>query len=176
MLNIDFTALAAQICPPFLRLPVHLSFREVIVSQHQWLHDTAFLPFVEKTRRELSYNGQTKILEWALNNEFDPDTDTDSMRRIYILNNDTDLTPFFLYSKAEYDAGPPPVKRYLYRKDEYDLGPPPAPQYLFNYAEYVLPIGFQVFVPTDLADMETAIRAFINRYKYACTTYEIIYL
>jgi hypothetical protein len=143
-----------------LRQPVHLAWLRAlhrpVVELYGWFAD-----FVATSRTELSYNGQTLMLEKALNDRFDP-----VFRRIKIINSDTELSPVYLNFVAELQ---PPVPVYFVAENE-------APLYLDKWVNYTNQVGFTVQLPRSLRPQEVAVQARIKQLKLALIRHKLLYI
>lgn len=153
-------ALPGQLLPWLLRKPKTLAYLQALLMPAAELYER-FLTYTLYARRELSYNGQTLLLERALNDRFDP-----GLRRIRIINSDFSANPF--YTNYGREQQPP---KYLYLGDE---GRPP--RYLYTRAETINSIGFIVRTPAGLAGQEVALHTRIKQLKIALVKYRIVYV
>ena len=120
---------------------------------------TAFVDWVKDSRVELSYNGQTIVLERMLNTKF-PNPGS----LIYIENVDENFDLKFIFQNSEAEA---PVYTYLLVE-----GMPPS--YIFKYSELSgFLYDFIVWVPASLVFNENLMKAWLNRFVIAGSRYII---
>ena len=143
--------------PTMLRKPRLLAWLAALVSPVVWLYQQ-FLNYRLISLQELSYNGQTAMLEKALNDKLDP-----NLRRIVIRNTTVFLD--VLYINYKHEQQPP---KYAHRKQE------GGPLYPYSKKEYQNQVGFTVYAP-GLNAKDYALNKLIQRYKIALVTYRIIY-
>ncbi|MDF7813595.1 hypothetical protein [Hymenobacter sp. YC55] len=152
--------LIRNLLPALLRRPKMLAW---LYALHEPLQAT-YLAFAEHVRRsatELSYNGQTMLLEKALNDRFDP-----VFRRIRIINSDTELSPIYLNYVSELQEMP--VTYYVVE----DM---PLLK-VNNWLEYVSQVGFVVQVPRSLRPQEPTVQARIKQLKISMIRHAITYI
>jgi hypothetical protein len=152
--------LLKTLLPSLLRQPLQLAWLRAlhrpVVDVYAWLAD-----FVATSRTELSYNGQTLMLEKALNDRFDP-----VFRRIKIINSDTELSPVYLNFVAEQQ---PPVPVHFEAEGA-------APLYLDKWVNYTNQVGFTVQLPRSLRPQEVAVQARIKQLKLALIRHKLLYV
>ncbi|MDF7809899.1 hypothetical protein [Hymenobacter sp. YC55] len=158
--RLSLPPLLKSLLPSILRRPVMLAWVRALHSPLL----TTYLQFAEHVRRsrtELSYNGQTMLLERALNDRFDP-----VFRRIRIINSDTELSPVYLNFVSEQQPMPP-----TYQTSE---GEPLL--YINHWIEYVSQVGFTVQVPRSLRPQEAALQARIKQLKISMIRHKLAYV
>jgi hypothetical protein len=153
-------ALVNSLLPSLLRQPRHLAWLRALLSPLAWLQ-LQLATFVATTKTELSYNGQTLLLEKALNDRFDP-----AFRRIRIINADTDLQPVYLNFEAEQQ----PLPTVYFEAEQQPL------LYLTNWIEYTNQVGFTVQLPRSLRPQEVAVQARIKQLKLALIRHKLLYI
>lgn len=129
-------------------------FINALISQLQYVNDL-FFTFYSDKKYEIKFTGQLIYMKRYLNDQFDPID-----RRIYIVTNTGDISPFF-YFKSE-DDGP-----FIYEKTE-DDGPR-----LQRKNESISDNDFTVWVPAALAYDSTQFNAAVNKYKLDDKTFDI---
>jgi hypothetical protein len=158
MFNIDFDILINRNLPTWKSLPkVRAWLRCLIKPLVRLYYD--FLDYREAVLLEISYNGQTMVLERMLNINF-PNTNSS----IFIENTSNSLPSSYLYYLHEDQEAPP-----IYYKSENidDEG------YLYFESEYQQTYDFIVWVPSSLVFNQTEMRAKIDLYKIAGKRYII---
>lgn len=112
--------------------------------------------FETEYRKRARFNGQKIILQEALNDIF-------GVTGIYIEHNQDIGENLYFYEEAELS----PV--YFYEESEND------PVYFFEPSEVTMDYDFTVFIPTGIhtAELERRVRAEVNLYKIAGTTFNI---
>jgi hypothetical protein len=156
--RIEYGRLVPLLLPTPLRKPRHLAWLASFTGQVELLYQQ-FLTFRLGSLRELSYNGQTIMLEKALNDKLD-----NNLRRIVIRNSTIFLEPLYINFKIEQQ---PP--KYSHRKSE---GKPPL--YPYSKRQFQSQVGFIVYAP-GLNAKDYPLNKLIQRYKIALVTYRIIY-
>ncbi len=155
--RIDFGRLVNLLLPTMLRKPRLLAWLASLVSPVLWLYQQ-FLNYRLTSLQELSYNGQTALLEKCLNDKLDP-----NLRRIVIRNTTVFLDPLYLNFKIEQQ---PPI--YSHRSSE------GIPLYPFRSEDFANQVGFTVYAP-GLNAKDYPLNKLIQRFKIALVTYRIIY-
>jgi hypothetical protein len=158
--RLQVPVLLNSLLPSLLRKPRLLAWVQALNSPAAWVYEQ-FAAFYFTTKTELSYNGQTLLLEKALNDRFDK-----SFRRIRIINSDTELSPVYLNFTDEQQPLPT-----LYFEDE---GQPLL--YLNEWTEYTNQVGFTVQLPRSLRPQEVAVQARIKQLKLALIRHKLIYI
>jgi hypothetical protein len=156
----DLVQLITSLLPSLLRKPTLLAWLQALLQPAAALQHL-FEVYAAATRTELSYNGQTMLLEKALNDRFDA-----VFRRIKIINADTFLQPVYLNFVAEQQPVLP-----LYFVAEGQPG-----QYFEYWAGYVNQIGFTVQLPRSLRGAEAAVQARIGQLKLATIKHKLLYI
>jgi hypothetical protein len=152
--------LIKSLLPSLLRRPKMLAWLQALLSPLLVTY-AHFVQHVKASSTELSYNGQTMLLEKALNDRFDP-----AFRRIRIINSDTVLQPVYFNYASELQ--PMPVAYYA------SEGRPLL--YLSRASEYANQLGFTVQVPRALAPQEAALQARIKQLKLSLIRHSLIYV
>lgn len=151
--------LIKSLLPSILRRPKMMAWLQALLSPVLITY-AQFVQHVKASSTELSYNGQTMLLEKALNDRFDP-----AFRRIKIINSDTELQPvYFNYARENQ---PMPV---MYEASEGRPG-----LFLSRAVEYSNQVGFTVRVPRSLLPQEAALQARIKQLKLATIRHTLIY-
>lgn len=155
--RLDFPLLAQLLLPALLRKPRLVAWVTALTRPVDDLYQQ-FLAYRLDTLRELSYNGQTALLEKALNDKLDPD-----LRRIVIRNSAVFLDPLYLNFKHEAQ----PITYASTRAE----GRPLFPHRSSDFANQV---GFTVYAP-GLNAKDYQLNILIQRFKIALVNYRIIY-
>jgi hypothetical protein len=151
--------LIKSLLPSILRRPKMMAWLQALLSPVLITY-AYFVQHVKASATELSYNGQTMLLEKALNDRFDS-----ALRRIKIINSDTVLTPvYFSYKREQL-----PLPMMAYAREGRPL------LYLSYAAEYSNQVGFTVRAPRSLAPQEAALQARIKQLKLATIRHKLIY-
>ncbi|GAA4354198.1 hypothetical protein GCM10023185_15660 [Hymenobacter saemangeumensis] len=163
--RLDFFALVRQLVPVMLRKPRLLAWLYALLAPLRGQY-TIFIDFEAQTRRELSYNGQKMVFERALNLRFDP-----FLRRIRIVNADTELLPEYDYNRVEEHL----PEQFMYLANEH---PPASWEFDYFYQEFVTQLDFMVRVPLGINTPEKTLQlhAFIRRYKLATKRYSLLFV
>lgn len=158
--RVAWAGLVDTLLPSLLRRPRLKAYLEALTAPVAELHGR-LLSYIEQTRRELSYNGQTMNLERALNDRFDP-----ALRRIYITDNDVELEQ----SYDNFVAEAQPWQYMTFARE--------APPWLYDYLarELLGQVGFIVHVPVNLRPQEVAIHARVKQLKLALIKHSIQYI
>ena len=152
--------LLTQLLPALLRKPRLRAFCNALLSPVATLYGE-FSAYYFATRRELSYNGQTMLLERALNDRFDA-----GFRRIQILNSEVEVeSSYDNFVREQQPLG------YMYFTQE----PGWVPLYDYRSVELLQQVGFTVRVPRSLAPQQTAINTRIGQLKLALIRHRLIY-
>jgi len=165
--NFDIELYTYRSIPYFLRQPIRINWLECLMKPID-TNIIAINDYRDKKLIELSYNGQTILLEKVLNDIFDPD-----LRRILILHNQPTYINLFFDSEGQtqevwtYDDTETPLESdvtFLY----YDAESPGS----------ILPsnIDFRVVVPLELQQYENQISAVVWKYKIASKRFDIIFV
>jgi hypothetical protein len=146
MYSINFRSLFKAITPAFLRRNGLLSFLYSIAKPLQTLNNTIIVPWRERTKRLVTFDGTTISMEKCLNDyyslPFDPnqrEVDIILTSIIYI-ENIANNNLLYLYNRSE---GRDPV--YLYNDSEGE-----SPVYIFNLSESTTYPVFTVWIPNLL--------------------------
>jgi hypothetical protein len=156
--RLDVPLLGWLLLPPVLRRPRLMAWITALLSPVGHLYQR-FLSYRLDTLRELSYNGQTALLEKALNDKLDP-----NLRRIVIRNSSVYLDPLYINFKREAQ---PPV--YATSKKE------GRPLYPHRASEFAGQVGFTVYAP-GLNAKDYQLNILIQRFKIALVSYRILYV
>lgn len=155
----DISAWVNRMLVDFLRTAKQKAWLEVLLSPLADLHALFLLVNADidlKTR----YNSQQKRFAAVLNLKLDP-----AQNRIRVITG-SDAKPLpYTYFKNE---GKP--KRYIYFNDE-----GATPPHIYFEHEHFDQALFIVFAPASLAADEIRLKAWINYFKLANTSYIIIY-
>ncbi len=155
--RVDFPRLVWLLLPSLLRKPRLVAWFTSLTSPVAYLYQQ-FLSYRLDTLRELSYNGQTALLEKALNDKLDA-----SLRRIVIRNSTLFLDPLYINFVREQQ---PPV--YASNAAE------GRPLYPYRASDFANQTGFTVYAP-GLNAKDYQLNILIQRFKIALVSYRIIY-
>jgi hypothetical protein len=155
--RIDFPRLVRSLLPTVLRKPRLLAWLASHTAPLESVYQD-LLNYRLTSLQELSYNGQTAMLEKALNDKLDA-----NLRRIYIRNTTIFLQPLYINFKREQQT-----KKYTHGKGK------GLPLYPHNKKEIQAQVGFIVYAP-GLNAKDYPLNKLIQRYKIALVTYRIIY-
>ena len=173
--RVDWARLNALLLPPALRRPRLLALQQALTWPLRLRYDDVLI-WMATMRREAGYNGQTMVLEQALNDQFAPVT-----RDMVVRNNTGGLLPHFLYRTTER----PPASTGGLQPNPYYLDNPEYTYFFFPrvetgtllnlgfVSEFGRP-GFTVYAP-GLAGQEDKLIRRINQLKMATTQYSIVY-
>jgi hypothetical protein len=150
---------AGRVVWPALRKPRIMALVDVMLHPLRQLQ-ADLRAFIDAKRVELTYTGQTILLEKYLNDRFDTEKS-----RIIVIHND-DNTALYLYNEEEGQA-----PKYLYNEAETS-----APVYLYFEGETgtAFTEDFQVHIPADLASVQEQVRQAVKKYKIAGVTYSVV--
>lgn len=155
MIQIDLNDIAKNITPPRLRSYELEAFMKSMNASLLHLL-SLFYTNEQRTRFEMSFNGQVMYIEKLLNIKFNNNGD-----EIYITDPEiSEETYLYNFSEENEDV-------YVYNFSENQ-----SPLYLYNSSEYT--VNFLVYVPTGLINNWIEFRAWIDRYKLISKTYKII--
>ena len=157
--RIEWPALVRDLVPALLRRPTTLAWLEALTSPVASLYEQ-LLTYRVDVLRQLSYNGQTILLEKALNDTFDP-----AFRRIRIVNAVGEITPLYLNFVREQQPMP---TAYFTQEPDY------VPLYVYRQVEFNTQLDFTVYAPGQ-AGRAVALHTLIRRLKRAMTNYQILY-
>ncbi len=156
--------------PPALRRPRLRAWLQALAWPLRLRYDN-ILDWMVLMRREASYNGQTIVLERALNDQFSA-----VARTIRVVNNTDVLLPNVLFFTSEGPAtsagGATPTPYYIdYQVNTY-LAPPRENGDLFTlgFASEFGRLGFTVYA-AGKRDKEKELRVRIDQLKMATTQY-----
>lgn len=159
--SFDKSKLIKRLTPPRWRTQFNLSWYETLLTGIDYSMDN-FTTTRDSANRLLSYNGQTIYLELMLNDFFDS-----SLRRIKIEHEESEAVYLYLESESQ-----PLFSLYM----ESETGG--TVQYLYTEGEIssqILDFDFKVIAPISLSGSTNQIRANIDKYRLAGTTYTIIF-
>ncbi|GGG33513.1 hypothetical protein [Hymenobacter glacieicola] len=157
--RLNFPALVRGLVPSLLRKPRTLAWLEVLTSPIETIYQD-FLNYQADVLRQLSYNGQTIMMEKALNDTFDP-----GFRRIRVRNAVGELAPVYVNFVREQQ--PNPTTTFVQEAGH-------QPLYLRHQVEFNSQVDFTVYAP-GLAAQALGLHAMVRRLKRAMTNYQILY-
>ena len=155
--RLDVPVLSVLLLPALLRKPRLLAWLGALVSPVGGLYQD-FLAYRAATLVLLSYNGQTALLEKALNDKLDP-----NLRRVVIRNASSFLSPLYVNYKRENQ---PPV----FARNAAEGGA----LYPHRASDFAGEVGFTVYAP-GLNAFDAPLNILIQRLKIALVNYHIIY-
>lgn len=158
--SIDFSKVSQRLCPWFWRKPVFLSYINAALAPLQ-TDNTEMFSFVNTVWTKLAYTGQHLAVEEFLNDNYD-----DSLRRIFITENNIVFDSVDLYEDGETD--PSPLS--LYEDGETD----PAPISFYQDGEGTGGDNFTINIPTGVSYDETLLRNQVDFYLVAGKSYNIV--
>lgn len=155
----DLKKYAGRVNWPSLRKAKIMALVDVLLHPLRKLQ-ADFQAFMDAKRIELTYTGQTILLEKYLNDRFDAE-----LARIMVIHNSQDVT-LYLYNEDEGQA-----PKYLYNEEEVA-----TPKYLYFEGETGTAFveDFQVAIPADLTGIQEQIRQAVKKYKIAGVTYSVV--
>lgn len=156
ILSLDTDMLGKQMLPPFLRKDKMLAWVRVLLAEVGVLN-TLLLNYRTATRDAISYNGQTMVLEAALNARYE-----DAAGGIYI-QNDAGINSYVFYGSENQGSW-----GYTYFGSE-----PEEPTYTYFGSESVQDYDFIVMVPAATTYNESEMRGYVNNYRIAGKTFSI---
>lgn len=173
--RVDWARLNALLLPPALRRPRLLALQQALTWPLRLRYDDVLI-WMATMRREAGYNGQTMVLEQALNDQFAPVT-----RDMVVRNNTGGLLPHFLYRTDEYPptstGGTTGNPYYIDNQvNTYFFYPRLESGTLLDLgfvSEFGRP-GFTVYAPGQASQEDKLMRR-INQLKMATTQYSIVY-
>lgn len=151
MYSIYFRGLFKTITPSFLRKEGLLSYLYSIAVSLQWINTNVMVPFREKVRRLVVFDGTTIMLEKLLNDQnllpYDPNTRTHDIGLSSIIYIENKSNSNYWYNLSE---GMTPS--YMFNASENE-----TPYYLFNESESPDYPVFVIWIPNLLGGtFETA--------------------
>ena len=155
--RLDLPRLMVLLLPSLLRKPRLVAWLTSLTRPADDLYQQ-FLTYRGSTLQELAYNGQTALLEKALNDKLDND-----LRRIVLRNSTVYLDLLYLNFKRELQ----PVV-YASGKQE------GAPLYPHRASDFLSQVGFTVYAP-GLNARDYQLNILLQRFKIALVNYRIIY-
>lgn len=159
MYQVDWLNLILSLLPGFLRKPVQQTWLYTLLGPLVQLY-TTFLQYRATKLRELSYNGQTIMLEQMLNYYW-----PSGGGGIFIENNPSQVPNVYIYAQSEQQ---PPL--YIYADGELATT---GPTYIYSDAEYSNNVDFIIWVPAATVYTEPAMRARVDLYRAAGKRYRI---
>lgn len=158
--TIDFEIVAERLTPWFWRKPIWLSYLNAALAPLQ-TDNTEAAAFITDVWTKLSYTGQHLALEEFLNDTYD-----DTLRRIFITENDLTTPRLDLYKDGE--TIPAPIS--LYKDGE----PIPAPISLYKDGEGLGGDNFTINIPAAITFDEDTLRSLVDFYVIAGKNYNIV--
>ena len=157
--NFDIKKFAGRVVWPALRKPKIMALVDVMLHPLRQLK-TDFQAFRDAKNIELSYTGQSILLQKYLNDRFDP-----ILNRIMVIHN-APGSGIYLYNESEGQAA-----KYLYNESEAS-----TPKYLYFEGETGTAFAehFRVQIPSNLSGISEQIRQAVKKYKIAGTTYLVV--
>lgn len=158
--SFDLLKLLVGLLPYLLRKPRLKAYIEALVAPVLTIYGD-FISLQARTKRELSYNGQTLNFQRALNDRFDP-----VLARIRIVNSDATFDAVYVNFVAETE--PPKFTKFTTESPPHFM--------LYTTAEVAGQIGFVVRCPASLRPQEPALKARISQLKLALVKYRLQYV
>ena len=158
--KIDFAKVSERLTPFFWRTPIYLSYLKSALAPLQ-TDNNEFFAYVSAVWTKLQYTGQHLALEEFLNDNYD-----DTLRRIFIDENNLTFERIDLYDDGEVD--PTPLS--LYDDGEID----PAPISLYDDGEGLGGDNFTVNIPVAIVFNEDILRSQLDFYVIAGKNYNIV--
>lgn len=155
--RLDTPRLVWLLLPTTLRKPRLVAWLTTLASPVAYLYQQ-FLSYRLDTLRELSYNGQTALMEKGLNDKLD-----NNLRRIVIRNSAIYLDPLYINFKRE--AQPP---TFASSRAE------GRPLYPHRASDFASQVDFTVYAP-GLNAKDYQLNILIRRFKIALVNYRILY-
>lgn len=155
MKRLNLNYLINQLIPFVLRRPKMVSWLLACLKPLEPLNDS-FQQFAEETPINATYNGQTIILQYALNWIFGTPQGT-----IWIENVNNTLTTTYIFTNAESQP-----ERYIYLASEAAV-----PTHIYQNQEFSTSEDFIVHIPTAMASFQGFVRIVVDRIKIAGTYY-----
>lgn len=155
--RLDVPRLSVLLLPSLLRRPRLVAWLASLTSPVAGLYQE-FLSYRLATLQELAYNGQTALLEKALNDKIDS-----SLRRIVIRNSTNYLDPLYINFKREIQPSVFATSKVEGR-----------PLYPHRASDFANQVGFIVYAP-GLNAKDYPLNILIRRFKIALVSYRIIY-
>lgn len=157
--NVDWNKLGSRITAPVHRKPRYLALLNLLFYPVKQVHES-FLNYVALKRIEMSYTGQTMLMERFLNDQFDV-----NLRRIRVVHVADNSGQIYLYFESEGQ-----LPSYLYFESE---AKPPIYLYFEGTESGTITFNFLVKIPTELTAQTEQIRGAVRRYKVAGPTYDV---
>ena len=155
----DLKKLAGRVVLPALRKPRIMALVDVLLHPLRQLQ-REFHAFRDAKRIELSYTGQSILLQKYLNDRFDAE-----LNRILVIHNNA-TAGVYLYNEVEGQAA-----KYFYNESEVS-----TPKYLYFEGETgtAFTESFRVKIPAELSGIAEQIRQAVKKYKIAGVTYSVV--
>lgn len=155
----DLKKFAGRVVWPALRKPRIMALVDVMLHPLRLLK-SSMNTFIDEKRIELTYTGQSILLQKYLNDRFDAE-----LNRILVIHNNAGAG-IYLYNEAEGQ-----VAKYFYNESETS-----TPKYLYFEGETgtAFTEDFRVAIPSDLSGISEQIRQAVKKYKIAGITYSVV--
>lgn len=158
--TINFAVVSERLAPWFWRKPIFLAYIKAALAPLQE-NNTEFAAIVGALWAKLSYTGQHLVLEEYLNDTYD-----DSLRRIFIDENDLVSTSIDIYKQGENDPSPTSI----YKQPETN----PAPFSMYKQGEGQGGDNFTINIPAAISFNEATLRGNVDFYVIAGKNYNIV--
>jgi hypothetical protein len=158
--SINFEVVSERLTPWFWRKPVWLSYLKAALTPLQTANGE-MVTFVNAIWTKLSYTGQHLALRELLNDTYD-----DTLRRIFIDENDVTFDSIDLYKQPETD--PSPLSIYLQSEVN------PAPFSIYKQGEGTGGDNFTINIPAAITFDEDTLRSLVDFYVIAGKNYNIV--
>lgn len=157
--DVNFNILINRVSPPNKRGAVHLAWLRCLVAPLNTLNVAFFTTYFNDVKARAKRTGQKIILEDTLNTVFNSsgiriDNTGDNLGIDYFYREDEGYEAIYFYDEAEGEE----------------------PNYFYSPEEYIGAREFVVLVPTAVLSnfSEAQIKAEVNKYRPAGTTYKIL--
>lgn len=158
--SINFAVVSERLTPWFWRRPVWLSYLKAALTPLQ-TNNSEMSAFVNSVWTKLSYTGQHLALEEFLNDTYD-----DTLRRIFIDENNITFETLDIYKQGETD--PSPISIYLQSEVN------PAPFSIYKQGEGLGGDNFTINIPAAVSFDEDTLRSMVDFYVIAGKNYNIV--
>ena len=155
--SLDIDLQIRRVLPTFKRTLKRISWLNVVLTPIKTIYND-FIVYRSSQLNELSYNNQTAIFAYALNDAFDVVN-----RGISINNTFDDIPQPYIFQKLENER-----QIYIHQKSENE-----EPVYIYTEKEYGSVTHYFVNVPISLQVREEEIITLIEKYNHVGMNYEI---
>lgn len=165
MFTVDFEKIGVHLLPSFLRKPKMLAWFRILLRPMQIVNNS-LQQYVEKKRKEIHWNGQSIVLERALNITFNPGVDYDdalssgNMSGCILIDNTSFLFKRiyrYYQSEKQGDGG----FTYYQSEGQGDKG------FFYFQSEQSSVYHFVIKIPSGLIYNADEVSRFVNNFKIA---------